>query len=93
MVKMVLTLQIRPFGQDTCCSADEQEFMKSAFKCGYKNITKTKAFKDAVKMAVKKTSLGGTLLFSPACSSFDQFSSYLERGNEFNKIIKELEPI
>ena len=34
--------------------------------------------------------LEGYVIFSPACASFDQFSSYVERGNLFNKLIDEL---
>ena len=28
------------------------------------------------------------ILFSPSCVSYDQYSSYIERGSEFNKLIK-----
>ena len=31
----------------------------------------------------------GTLLFSPSCSSFDQFKKYEERGDDFKKLISE----
>lgn len=31
------------------------------------------------------------ILFSPACSSFDQFENYMARGSYFNRLIKELE--
>ncbi len=32
---------------------------------------------------------GDTLLFSPACSSFDMFKSYIDRGNQFKALIRQ----
>lgn len=37
------------------------------------------------KLPLKKPLL---ILFSPSCVSYDQYSSYIERGSEFNKLIK-----
>ena len=34
---------------------------------------------------------GDTVLLSPACSSFDFFKNFAERGNLFRKIVMELE--
>jgi len=36
-------------------------------------------------------SIGDTVLLSPACSSFDFFKNFAERGNLFRKIVMELE--
>lgn len=48
------------------------------------------SLKDAILKGAKMAGEGGIVLFSPACSSFDMFSSYEERGMEFKKIVKEL---
>ncbi len=44
----------------------------------------------AVAAAVSEARPGGSILFSPACSSFDMFSSFEERGREFKKIVNRL---
>ncbi len=43
---------------------------------------------DACSMAKKFATKGDTILFSPACSSFDMFKSYIDRGNQFKLIIR-----
>lgn len=46
---------------------------------------------DSLEEAVKKASsiakAGDCVLLSPACASFDMFSSYIERGNEFKRLV------
>ena len=44
----------------------------------------------AVEQAVQSLKQGDTILFSPACSSFDMFSSYEERGRRFKEIVQSL---
>jgi UDP-N-acetylmuramoylalanine--D-glutamate ligase len=45
---------------------------------------------EAVTEAAKNASSGDVVLFSPACSSLDQFRNYQQRGEEFCKIVKSI---
>lgn len=47
-------------------------------------------FTDAVIAAARAAQPGDTVLFSPACASFDHFKNFAERGRYFKKIIMEL---
>ena len=44
-------------------------------------------FRQAVELAIKKAKTGDTILLSPAASSYDEFSSFEERGNSFKSLI------
>ena len=45
----------------------------------------------AVSQAITLASKGDVVLFSPACSSFDMFLNYHQRGLEFKRIVQELQ--
>ena len=47
-------------------------------------------FTAAVQAAVSEASEGDIVLMSPASAAFDQFKNFMERGNYFKKLIKEL---
>ena len=49
------------------------------------------SLEEAVDLARDLTPSGGTVLFSPACSSFDMFKNYEERGERFAALVNELE--
>jgi UDP-N-acetylmuramoylalanine--D-glutamate ligase len=51
---------------------------------------RAKSLEDAVWIAAEVTSAGGTVLMSPACSSFDMFRDYEERAQRFIKAVKAL---
>jgi UDP-N-acetylmuramoylalanine--D-glutamate ligase len=58
--------------------------MEEAFK-GTVDILVVKNLDEAVRVAVQRARSGSEVLFSPACSSFDMFSGYEERGRIFKE--------
>jgi UDP-N-acetylmuramoylalanine--D-glutamate ligase len=54
------------------------------------NLTEADDMKEAVKLAYKSAKRGEIVLLSPACSSFDMFENYEERGNSFKQAVLEL---
>ncbi len=59
------------------------------FKKYYSNIPSEIAgsMNDAVRRAVKASSADDVILLSPACASFDMFSSFEERGEKFREAV------
>lgn len=67
-----------------------RNMLAAADKAGYREITVCADFDFSVKIAAMMADSGDEVLLSPACASFDKFSSYVERGERFNKITGEL---
>lgn len=53
-------------------------------------IVKVGTVDQAVKEARNVSSPGTTVLFSPACASFDQYSSFETRGDDFKNVVNEM---
>ncbi|MFH2013071.1 MAG: UDP-N-acetylmuramoyl-L-alanine--D-glutamate ligase [Pseudomonadota bacterium] len=51
---------------------------------------KKDTLEEAVEMAWTKSSPGDIVLLSPACSSYDMFNNYEERGERFKTIVRRL---
>ena len=56
----------------------------------YLPVTNAGTLKAAVEAAAAAALPGDTVLLSPACASFDQFSDYEARGAAFRDVVKEL---
>lgn len=57
---------------------------------GYSDASLASSLEEALDTAVAGINSGDTVLFSPACSSFDMYSSYEERGRVFKELVQRL---
>jgi UDP-N-acetylmuramoylalanine--D-glutamate ligase len=48
------------------------------------------SLREAVDIARQAAQPGGSVLFSPACSSFDMFTDFEDRGRQFKQLVREL---
>jgi len=54
---------------------------------GSPTVTERETLEEAVQAAAELAGPGSTVLFSPACASFDMFRNFEERGRHFKEII------
>ena len=62
------------------------EKMSQAFQTATPIIL-AETLEEAFRRALEQASPGDTILLSPACSSFDMFADYKERGNVFKRLV------
>ena len=58
---------------------------------GVVKIVSAETLQVAVAKAAKAAVIGDVVLLSPACSSFDQFENYEQRGRVFRQLVNELD--
>ena len=57
---------------------------------GVVKIVSAETLQAAVAKAARAATIGDVVLLSPACSSFDQFENYEQRGRVFRQLVNEL---
>lgn len=57
---------------------------------GASEIRLAASLEAAVQQAYEVTPAGGSVLLSPACSSFDMFKNFAVRGQEFTRLVQQL---
>lgn len=67
-----------------------REYFENAWK-NHLSLSYDEKMHDAVHRAQKMADGGDAVLLAPATSSFDQYSNYIERGNDFKKTVLALQ--
>jgi UDP-N-acetylmuramoylalanine--D-glutamate ligase len=57
---------------------------------GYETLTLASDLDEAIHLAHRRAEAGGVVLFSPACTSFDMFTNYEERGRVFKDLVRKM---
>ncbi|MFA8450832.1 MAG: UDP-N-acetylmuramoyl-L-alanine--D-glutamate ligase [Bacteroidales bacterium] len=73
------------------CIGEDNEKLLAEFKNFVSEIYCENDMDKAVKLAKSVASENDTVLLSPACASFDCYSNYEERGDEFKKAVNNLD--
>lgn len=68
---------------------EAKDKIRDAFK-GFTDIVMVESLKQAVRTAYNRAENGDVVLLSPACSSFDMFKDYKERGEIFRRAVDAL---
>lgn len=64
--------------------------IESAKKCNFPSISMASEFSVAVALASYIAQNGDAVLLSPACSSFDRFTDFEERGDYYIKLVESI---
>ncbi|MES2417993.1 MAG: UDP-N-acetylmuramoyl-L-alanine--D-glutamate ligase [Bacteroidota bacterium] len=72
------------------CLGKDNKRIHEAFEDDVEIIVNTFSANEAVQVAYHLAKKGNTVLLSPACASFDLFTNYEDRGNQFKAAVKEL---
>ena len=88
----VLTDLVKEKVKAIVCLGVDNSKIHAAFEgiVGTENITDTGSAEAAVKAASRFASPGDVVLLSPCCASFDLFSCYEDRGEQFKAAVRNL---
>jgi len=69
------------------CLGKDNEKLREVFHDHIVNILETDSMRQAIGSALKYAEDNDVVLLSPACSSFDLFNNYEDRGDQFKEVV------
>jgi UDP-N-acetylmuramoylalanine--D-glutamate ligase len=72
------------------CMGTDNTALHKAFDSVVDTIVDASSIQEAVEKASYLAESGDVVLLSPACASFDLFKNYIDRGDQFKKLVHEL---
>ncbi|MDP8269503.1 MAG: UDP-N-acetylmuramoyl-L-alanine--D-glutamate ligase [Candidatus Tenebribacter davisii] len=85
----ILTPYLHIHAKKVYLTGDTIAEMKSTFE-GSVDLAINKDFEDIINMAFSESEKGDIIVLSPACTSYDRFKNFEERGNKFKEIVSGL---
>ncbi|MBM3451760.1 MAG: UDP-N-acetylmuramoyl-L-alanine--D-glutamate ligase [Bacteroidetes bacterium] len=85
-----LTLLVKDKVKAIICLGMENQKIIDAFKGSVDTIVEAKSAAEAVALGYRIAKKEEIVLLSPACSSFDLFENYEDRGNQFKRAVRSL---
>jgi UDP-N-acetylmuramoylalanine--D-glutamate ligase len=77
-------------GRAVVVLGEAASLLERAFAGSIVELRRASSMRDAVSHAAALARPGDTVLLAPACSSFDMFRSYAERGDRFQRAVETL---
>jgi UDP-N-acetylmuramoylalanine--D-glutamate ligase len=70
--------------------SEREKIVKALRDAGYPSVHEVASMEEAVALSARLAPRGGLVLLSPACTSWDMYSDYKQRGLHFRRIVQAL---
>ncbi|MBM3807378.1 MAG: UDP-N-acetylmuramoyl-L-alanine--D-glutamate ligase [Acidimicrobiia bacterium] len=80
---------LRAHGRGVVAIGETRRMVRDALQ-GVVPVVEAASLKEAVRRAFDLAAPGGVVLLAPACSSFDMFADYADRGRQFKEEVRKL---